>query len=46
MKGNAEKCHLIMSTNESVEFELGNSLIERSDCEKMLGVKNDYKLMQ
>ena len=26
MKGNAEKCHLIMSTNESVDFQLGGSL--------------------
>ena len=44
MKGNAEKCHLITSTKESVDFQLGGSLIERSDCEKMLGVKIDYKL--
>ena len=44
MKGNTEKCHLIMSTDQSVNFQLGGSLIERSDCEKMLGVKIDYKL--
>ena len=44
MKANAEKCHLIMSTNESVDFQLGGSLIERSDCDKILGVKIDYKL--
>ena len=44
MKGNTEKCHLIMSTNKSFNFQLGGSLIERSDCEKMLGVKIDYKL--
>ena len=44
MKGNAEKCNLIMSTDESVDFQLGASLIERSECEKMLGVKIDYKL--
>ena len=31
MKGNARKCHLIMSTNDS--------LIERSDWEKMSRVK-------
>ena len=31
MKGNAEKCHLIMSTNESGDFQLGSSLIQRSD---------------
>ena len=35
MKGN---------TGNSVVFQLGGSLIERSDCEKMLGVKIGYKL--
>ena len=30
--------------NESVNFQLGGSPIERSDCEKMLGVKIVYKL--
>ena len=44
MKGNTEKCHLIMSTDQTVNFQFGGSLIERSDCEKMLGVKIDYKL--
>ena len=44
MKGNAEKCHLIMSTSESVDFQLGGSIIKRSDCEKVLGVKIDYKI--
>ena len=34
MKGNAEKCRLIMTTNGSVDFQLDGSLIERSDCEK------------
>ena len=33
-----------MSTDQSVNFRLGGSLIERSDREKMLGVKTDYKL--
>ena len=33
-----------MSTNESVYFQLSDSLIERSDCEKMLRVKIDFKL--
>ena len=44
MKGNTETCHLLMSTDQSVNFQLGGSLIERSDREKMLGVKIDYKL--
>ena len=42
MKGNTEKCHLIMSTNEYVNFQHGGSLIERSDCEKMLGVNLNF----
>ena len=33
-----------MNTNESVEILLGSSLIVRSNCEKMFGVKIDYKL--
>ena len=44
MKSNAEECHLIKSTNEHIGFQLGSSLIARSDCEKMLGLKIDYKL--
>ena len=44
MKGKAEKCHLIMNTNEPVDFQVGSSLIVRSDCEKMLEIKTDYKL--
>ena len=44
MKGNAEKCDLVLGTNESVDFQLGDLLIERSDCEKMLEVSIDYKL--
>ena len=33
-----------MNTNESVEILLGSSLVVRSNCEKMSGVKIDYKL--
>ena len=44
MWGNTEKFHLIMITDQSANFQLGGSLIERSDCEKMLRVKIDYKL--
>ena len=39
MKGNTEKCHLVMSTDQSVNFQLGGSFLERSDSEQMLGVK-------
>ena len=33
-----------MSTDQCVNFQLGGSFIERSNCEKMLGVKSGYKL--
>ena len=39
MKGNTEKCHLVMSKDQSVNFQLGGSLVESSDSEEMLGVK-------
>ena len=44
MKGNTDKCHLIMSTNNNPEIQVGDSLIKASDCEKLLGLKIDYKL--
>ena len=44
MKGNTEKCHLITSTNNTPELKVGDSLIKTSTCEKLLGVKIDYKL--
>ena len=44
MKGNTEKYHLIMSTKELADFQLGGSLIVRSNCEKYLGLKINYKL--
>ena len=43
MKGNADKCHLIMSTNNTPELKVMDSLINTSSCEKLLGVKIDYK---
>ena len=36
MKENTDKCHLIMSTNNIPE-------LKTSTCEKLLGVKIDYK---
>ena len=44
MKGNTGKCHLIMSTNNNPEIQVGDSLIKAIDCEKLLGLKIDYKL--
>ena len=39
---NTDKCHLIMSINNTPELKVGDSLIKTS--ENLLGVKIDYKL--
>ena len=44
MKGNTDECHLIMSTNNTPEQKVWQSLIKTSTFEKLLGVKIDYKL--
>ena len=44
MKGNTDKCHLIVSTDEPIEIRVGESLIKNSTCEKLLGIKIDNKL--
>ena len=44
MKSNAEKCHLIMSSNEPVDFLWDSSIIVRSDFEEILGVNTHYKI--
>ena len=38
MKGNTDKCHLIISTNNTSEFKAKGSLIKTSAYEKFLGV--------
>ena len=39
MKGNTDKYHLIVSTDEPIEIGVGESLIKSSTCEKLLGIK-------
>ena len=39
MQGNSGKCHLILSTSEPAQIQIGESLIESTNCEKLLGVK-------
>ena len=34
MQGNSGKCHLILSTNEPAQIQIGESLIESTYCEK------------
>ena len=43
-KGNPDKCHLLVSSNEKTKINIGELSIENSDCEKLLGVKIDNKL--
>ena len=43
-KANPDKCHFICSTNDTVNFIVENQIIDNSKCEKLLGVKFDYKL--
>ena len=38
MKSNANKCHLLVSTNNTVNIRVENFDIKDSDCEKLLGV--------
>ena len=44
MKGNTDKCYLIVSIDEPMEIRVGESLIKSSTYEKLLGVKIDNKL--
>ena len=44
IKINADKCHLLVSTNNIVEIKTGNFDIAKSKSEKLLGVIFDHKL--
>ena len=44
MKTNTEKCHLLVSTNNTVKMKIGNLYITSGKSEKLLGVKFDHKL--
>ena len=39
IKGNTDKCHLIVGTDEPIEILVGGSLIKSRTCEKLLDVK-------
>ena len=43
LKGNADKCHFLESTSQEVALNVNNFKIKNSDCEKLLGVKFDFK---
>ena len=44
VKINADKCHLLVNTNNTVQIKIGNFGITNSKSEKLLGVKFDHKL--
>ena len=44
MKANIIKCHLLVNKKDEVVINLGETEIENSECEKLLGIKVDTKL--
>ena len=44
LKGNADKCHLLVSSSDAVNLEVSEYDIKNSECEKFLGVKFDNRL--
>ena len=44
LKSNPDKCHLLISSNENVTVHVDKYEIVNSKCEKLLGVKLDWKL--
>ena len=45
MKSNGDKCHLIVSTNDTAEIQIGEYLMKSIINEKLLGVNIDSKLL-
>ena len=43
-KNNADKCHVLFSTNDKVDVNVSGFKITNSECEKLLGVKFDRNL--
>ena len=44
MQANADKCHVLKSTDQKLHVNIGTLQIENSKCEKLLGVNIDSKL--
>ena len=44
MKGNTDKCHLLLSKDECSKIHIEDFIIESRTCEKLLGIKIDSKL--
>ena len=45
LRSNAGKCHLLVSTNDRVNMNVNGFKLDKSDTEKLLGVKLDKKLI-
>ena len=44
LKGNTDKCHLIVSSDDPTEIQVGESVIKNIICEELPGIKIDNKL--
>ena len=44
LKGNTDKCHLVISSDDPTEIQLGESVIKNTTCEMLLGIKIDDNL--
>ena len=44
MKGNNGSCHVLLSTDDTVQVNIGTARINNSNYTKVLGVKSDCKL--
>ena len=44
MKAEKDKCHLLISGSENITINVDRNIIEKSICDKLLGLNVDYKL--
>ena len=44
VKGNTDKCHVLLSKIRSSEIHIRDSIIKSSSCKKLFGIKIDSKL--
>lgn len=44
MKSNTDKYYLIEIANESTYVQVGDTLTENSDCQKLFGIKTEFNI--
>ena len=44
MKGNEDKCHAMLNSQNNVHLNIGPAQIKNSICKKLLGINTDSKL--